>query len=224
MALLPDSINRTVVTWTALRRTVSALAVVDTSGSMADTAPGGEGTKLDLAAQAASHAVALFNDQSELGLWEFSTQRTTTTDYKELVPIGPITSTVGGVVRRTAVTTALKDLTPRGDTGLYSTTLAAYKAAQAAYQPNRVNLVLLLTDGRNQNSKDPLTKAQLISQLRSVSTSAKPVEIVTIAYGRDTDPATLKDIATATGGHEYASLDTNSIDTVLLTALFGAST
>ncbi len=224
MALLPESINKTVVTWTALRRTVNALAVIDTSGSMARAANDGNGTRLQVATQAATHAFGMFNDQSQLGLWQFSTNRTATTDYKELVPIGPMTSSVGGTPRRTAINNALNDLKADGGTGLYNTALAAYKAVQASYQPNRVNLVLLLTDGRNESTNSTLTKSQLISQLRAASDPSRPVEIITIAYSGDTDVPALKEIATATGGREYSSLDTKSIDMVLLTALFGSST
>lgn len=225
MVAPPDSVTRAVVSWNAVRRKSNILAVIDVSGSMATPVPGTNQTKLQLAQSAARRAVKLFNNETQLGLWEFSTGRTATTDYRELVPIGPITqirpdSTVPAATRRFEVDTALQQLRPGGNTGLYDTALAAYTQAQKAWQPGRLNLVVLLTDGRNEDGRG-LSRAQLLSELQAKVDKKRPVQLMTIAYGADASVAELQEISRVTGGRTFASKDPSDIEKVFLTVLFG---
>src|SRR5699024_5701186 len=73
---IPDikSITQTVGYWTALQRKANLLAVIDSSGSMADPAPDGNGTRMQVVQQACLRAVALLNPQSNIGAWRFSTE------------------------------------------------------------------------------------------------------------------------------------------------------
>ena len=66
------------------------LAVVDVSGSMAEQVPGSGLTRLDLTVGAASAGLSLLPARSEAGLWAFATDLGPDTDYRELVPIGPV--------------------------------------------------------------------------------------------------------------------------------------
>src|SRR5215207_2187572 len=146
-----ESVTRTVVSWSALRRRANILAVLDTSGSMKEVPPGSPASKMDIVKLAAGKAVRLFSDGTKLGLWEFSTKRTPTTDYRELVPVSPMGGKIGDVPTRLAMGAAIKAMTPRGNTGLYNTTLAAYVEAQKHWEAGRLNLVVLMTDGQDDN-------------------------------------------------------------------------
>lgn len=214
------AITRTVVQWTALRRRSSVLAVFDTSGSMAAPAPGLRATRLQVLQQAAVQGLSLFNEASSVGLWQFSDELTATTDYRRLVPIGPIGDTVGRVPRKVALANAIRGLRPDGGTALYDTTLAAYREAQRRWQPNQLNLVVVMTDGKNENP-DGLTLAQLTARLRAEARPDQPVAILTVAYTDDADVAALQRISEATGGRTFVSRRPVDIQRVFLAALFG---
>jgi hypothetical protein len=87
--------------------------------------------------------------RSNLGVWQFASTLDGDTDYRELVPIGPMIGTVDGVPRSEASLTAIRSMKPAGRTGLYDTALAAFDTLSAAYTPGRPNQVVLLTDGKN---------------------------------------------------------------------------
>ena len=59
--------------WESLRKRARVLLVLDASGSMGGAVPGGGGSKLDLAKQAALRAATQLAPDDELGLWTFST-------------------------------------------------------------------------------------------------------------------------------------------------------
>jgi Ca-activated chloride channel family protein len=210
----PDTVTRTVVTWTSLRRRSTVLVTVDVSGSMNEPAGTTGRTKLQLAQQAMNKAVSLFNDQSQLGLWAFSTKQTTTTDYREVVPVGPIAS------RRATFTSAINGLKAQGATGLYDTVVAAYARAQKTWRPGQLNAIVLLSDGANLNPAG-LTRAQMVSKLMSLVDKSKPIQLLTVAYGADANVGELRSISDITGGRTFESRDPGDIEKVLISALFG---
>jgi Ca-activated chloride channel family protein len=216
-----ESVTRTVVAWTALRRRANILAVLDTSGSMNETPPGYPASKLKIIQLAAGKATSLFSDGTKLGLWEFATKRTPTTDYRELVPMSLMGGKVGNTPTRLVMAGAIRGMTAKGNTGLYNTTLAAYKKAVELWEPGRLNLVVLMTDGQDDNV-DGLTRPQLIEQLKATARPDRPVQIVTIAYGSEADVSALQDISRATGGRTFISRNVADVEKVFLAALFGS--
>ena len=64
-----DAIQRS---WTDLRKRARVLLVIDVSGSMTLPAVASDGTKLELAKQAALDALGQFAPDDEVGLWIFS--------------------------------------------------------------------------------------------------------------------------------------------------------
>ena len=70
---------------------------------------------MDLAAQAAAAGLQLYPDRTEVGLWSFSEDVTSTSDHSELVPIAPLTARAAG--GRTALREALAGLRPVPDGG-----------------------------------------------------------------------------------------------------------
>ena len=130
-------------------------------------------TKLQLAVAASRRALASFAPDSDLGLWTFSTLLEGSRDYEELVPVGSLSSTVRGASRRETLDNALASIQvrPRGDTGLYDTTLAAFRSMQRSYREGRLNAVVVLTDGRNDDANELLqNEADLEGQLERLRT------------------------------------------------------
>ncbi|WP_307875475.1 substrate-binding and VWA domain-containing protein [Frankia nepalensis] len=208
-------------TFLGIHQRGNTLAVFDTSGSMSLLVPtdSQHRTRLRIAADAAEAAIPLFAKDSQLGLWQFSTNLNGTKPYRELVPIGPLNEPVNGVPRDQALITAVNAMKAKGDTGLYATALAAYQELTAHYQPDRPNQVVLLTDGRNDDPTSALTLPQLIQKLKALYDPKKPVEIITIGYGADADQDALRQIAEATGSRSYPAQDPSNIFQVMVSAL-----
>jgi Ca-activated chloride channel homolog len=197
------------------------LAVVDVSGSMGTPVPGAGGaTRLDLVTGAASRGLALYPDQAEIGLWVFSTHLTATTDYRQLVPIGPLAPRSDGVPGRERLVQALGQVreVPNGATGLYDTTLAAVRAVRRGWDPARANSVVLLTDGRN-DDPNGIGLTELVATLRREAAGGNPVPVIAIAYGGDSDVPALDTIARASGGRLYQAQDPRNISAVFLDAI-----
>ena len=191
------------------------LAVIDVSGSMAEKVPTAHNaTREQVTIAAAKAGLSLFDDQWTLGLWTFSTKLNGDTDYRKLVPIQPLAS------GRTEMLSKLADIqpVPNGNTGLYDTVLAAYKAVQKNWDPSRVNSVVIMTDGQND---DPggMTLDHLISQLKSIENPAKPVQVIAIGIGTDVSQNELQKITDATGGGTFVAADPSKISQIFLKAI-----
>jgi Ca-activated chloride channel family protein len=204
--------------WVALDRRGNVLALMDVSGSMATPVPGTGLTKLELAARAAAFAVPFFNDQTRVGLWVFSTKLDGARDYRVVVPLGSVGGRVNGVVRRDLLATRLGRIAASGGTGLYDTVLAAVRQMRDQWQPDGVNTVVLLTDGRNEDPNS-LSLARLLRTLRQEANRQRPVQLFAIAYGDDADVGVLRQITAAVGGQVFVSRDPTDIKKVYLAAL-----
>jgi Ca-activated chloride channel homolog len=202
--------------WANQRKSARVLLVIDVSGSMGDPGDPDTGeTKLDLAKTAATQALSEFKDDDEVGLWIFSTELGDdgNQDVLELVP----PNRVGGV--REQLASRIGDLVPTNGTPLYSVTQQAYERAVAAYDPARINAVVLLSDGRNDDGdsaddRDQLTGLIDTLEAGSEGQDSRPVRVFPIAYGDDADLPTLRQIAEATSAAVYDSSDPTSIDQV----------
>ena len=200
--------------WGQNRKSARVLMVIDVSGSMGEPAGAESGpTKLDLAKKAAVNALGQFKPEDDVGLWIFSTgiSRTDPTDYVELVPIGPI-----GAQRET-IAAKINDLAPTQGTPLYTVTKAADDQLVQTFDAGRINAVLLLTDGKNEDpNNDDLEGLLRTLRSRNEGQVANPVRVFPIAYGQDADLPTLKRIAEATNATVYDAADPASIGKVFL--------
>jgi Ca-activated chloride channel homolog len=207
----PAVLNQLLESWSDLRKRANVLIVMDTSGSMGDEVSGTGKSKLDLAKQAAVGALSQFDGDDRVGLWMFSTKLDGDRDYRELVPIGPMSQQLPGGQRRAALRQRIESLPPSGGTGLYDTSLASYQFVREHQSADLINAVVLLTDGRNEDNG--ISLANLLDQLRSEQ-GDQSVRLFTIAYGDDADQATLKRIAETTSGAAYSSANPTSINQV----------
>ena len=212
--LLADAISKTVTYWNALTRPNNILLVLDVSGSMRAQVPG-VGTRLDLTKAAARDAINLLDKESQMGLWVFSSQQQGNTPYKELVKSGKLSEDD----RQRKLVEEVNKLVPGGNTGMYDTIWAAFQSVQANYQPGTQNMVVLLTDGADDNNLPGLKLEELNDKLRNAD-KAKPVKVVTIALGRDTDSEMLATISATTGVRSYSSPRAIDISKILIAAIF----
>ncbi|HET6750602.1 MAG TPA: substrate-binding and VWA domain-containing protein [Actinomycetes bacterium] len=202
--------------WNAARKRSNVLAVFDVSGSMKEEVPGTGGrTKMDLLKQAAGRGLALFAPETNLGTWLFSTNMSGGKDWVESVPIGPTNAKLpNGQSRRDVLSAALASMqATNGDTGLYDTTLAAFRAVKRSFAPGRINIVVLLTDGINDDPDGGIDQRTLLTRLKAEQ-GDRPVQVVTIAFGANADIAALNKISQATGGRAFVARDPRDIERV----------
>jgi Ca-activated chloride channel homolog len=216
----PAAVSQLIADWTALQRQSNIIAVLDTSGSMDEGVPGTNLSRLQLLQQTAAAGFSLLNNQSNIGLWQFSTNLTATTDYREVVPYGPLSGTVGDVPRKQALLGAVQQLRSGGDTALYDTTYAAFKAIQGVWEPNDTNAVLLITDGRNDDD-DGLTLPDLLQRLTQEARPDRPTPVISIAVGPEADAEALREISKVTGGRTFVVRDANEAVQTLILAFAG---
>jgi len=208
----PKVVVAALESWNAARKRSNVLAVYDVSGSMKEPVPGTGLTKIELVRKAVVLALPLFAPETNLGTWIFSTNLEGRQDWHELVPIGPTNAKLpNGKTRREVLAGTISLLqASNGDTGLYDSTLAAFRALKRSYAPGRLNIVVLLTDGINDDPDGGISKQELLRRLKAEQGNQK-VAIITIAFGANADVATLREISQATGGIPYVVRDPRQI-------------
>jgi Ca-activated chloride channel family protein len=164
--------------WWYTKRHTNVYLVVDTSGSM-------RGEKL---AQAQS-ALYVFLDQirgdvERVGLIQFSTE----------VQVPVYLDELGN--NRAALTSAVGRLQAQGETALLDGVYEAYARLQELGDTERINAVVVMTDGQENNSRIRLNR--LVDELSK--DAGVEVVVFCIAYGSDADIGTLRAIAEPTGG------------------------
>jgi Ca-activated chloride channel family protein len=204
--------------WGDQRKNARVMLVLDISGSMgepSDPSDGGGPTKLDLAKDAAINALDQFNEDDEVGLRVFSTDLGPdgTAEFLDLVPV----TRIGDV--REQLETRIRDQFPTNGTPLYTATGTAYEAMLGAYDPARINAVVLLSDGVNDDGAvgdDDDQLESLLAGLRAGSEgqASRPVRVFPIAYGAEADLPTLRRIAEGTNAAVYNASDPLTIDKV----------
>jgi Ca-activated chloride channel family protein len=212
----PPVLSTLLDSWNTERKGARVLLTLDVSGSMGDPASDSSSdTKLDLAKRAAVDALGQFKDDDEVGLRVFSTRLgpSGTEEILDLMPIAPIGP------NREQMRQQIEQLVPVAGTPLYSVTQQSYQSMIDSYDPARINAVLLLTDGRNDDgnaSDDDQQSAALLASLRKNSSGEdpRPVRIFTIGYGSDADASTLEAIAQASNGAAYSAKDPTTISQV----------
>ncbi len=210
-----DVIAKALQLWVEIVRPARMLAVMDVSGSMSTPVPTAGGATRQQVAVAASRAgLGLFDDSWSVGLWVFSTKMDGNRDYRQLVPIGPLTK------QRDELDSALGAIAPNptGNTGLYDTVFDAYKTVLQGWDPDRVNDLVIITDGRND---DPggLSLDQLVGKLKAIQNPDQPVQVIIIGIGTDVSAPDLKRITTTTGGDVFLAPDPSKIGDIFLRSL-----
>ncbi len=193
--------------WREQRKGARVLLVLDVSGSMKEAAdpknPSGP-TKLDLAKKAAIEALGEFKSDDQVGLRIFTTGLGSNqdADFQDLLKVQPMSANREGLASK------IRDQFPQNATPLYAVTGDAFGDMVTQYDPTKINAVVLLTDGKNDDGDSSDDRQQLTSLLEKLrrgtdGENAKSVRVFPIAYGSDADLNTLTEIAEATNAAAY---------------------
>ncbi|MDQ3644964.1 MAG: substrate-binding and VWA domain-containing protein [Actinomycetota bacterium] len=188
----PRVLDRIRRTWREDRKPANVLLVLDTSGSMNDAA------RLERAKAGLRTFLSEVSPKDRIGLTIFNDR------LQPLIPIGGPRDRLQPTIDR---------LIADGGTAFFDATLAGFEAVKGLDDRERLNAVVLLTDGEDTDSS--LSADEVITRLEEQGESEYQVRIFTIAYGAEAEGAeeALADIAKASGGQSYSG-DTDDIETV----------
>ncbi|MGH9164879.1 MAG: substrate-binding domain-containing protein [Acidimicrobiales bacterium] len=205
----PAVLVELIARWEQQRKPARVLMVVDVSNSMGEEVADGQ-TKLERAKAAAITAIGQFKAEDEVGLRIFSTDigPKEHPDYVDVVPIGPIGA------NREVIRGELRNLVPTAGTPLYTAARDSFNLIKDRYDPARINAVLLLTDGRNEDPRNEDLDATLRVLRAGEGAASAPVRLFTIAYGSGADVAVLRRMAEATNAKDYDATDPTVIDKI----------
>ncbi|ONI78638.1 hypothetical protein ALI144C_27890 [Actinosynnema sp. ALI-1.44] len=203
-------------TWAGISKASRIQAVLDVSGSMNGVIPGSGKTRMQVTLEASEAGIKLMNPRTKLGIWVFSAELDGDKDYREVLPVLPLTESLpNGALDKLRSIKA----TPTGRTGLYDTALAAYTSARQNWEPGRLNIVLILTDGKNDDDGRGVSRDTLLTELGKMQDPNRPLPIVFIGIGPDVDVDELNAMSKATGGQTFSTADPTKINEIFFSAL-----
>ena len=201
--------------WGDQRKGARVTLVVDVSGSMGEFATqDSRDTKLELAKKATLSALDEFKDDDLIGLTIFTTDENATRSIiTEVVPV----SRFGDQKQR--LRQSINGLTPKYGTPLFEVIKTSYSDAVEGYDPTRINAIVVLSDGVNDDGNfdddnQQLTELINLASIGGEGQISRPVRIFPIAYGQDADSDTLENIAESTSSAVYDASDPRSIEKV----------
>ncbi len=166
--------------WWLTKRHTNVYLVVDTSGSMA-------GQKLAQTKEALLIFIEqIKGDAERVGLIPFASS---VYQVQELEELG---------ANRARLLAAVGGLEASGDTALLDAVDEAYNRLQYLNDTERINAIVVMTDGRENNSYTTLN--HLVRHIEEGNRTGVPVVVFSIAYGSDADMGTLEQISGASGG------------------------
>jgi len=203
--------------WQSATTSFQLLSIFDVSGSMNDKV--GNTTRAKMTQEAAGIALNALPLSTKLGLWVFSSDKGGPgVDHKELVPLGELSNEQHRARMAAGAGSLSKEV--EGWTGLYDTIWAGYQEVKANYDPKRVNAVVILTDGRNEDPNGGLTLEQLLANIKAATNPERPIAITTIGIGPEVDAAALQKISRSSFSDYYGAPSPADMTTVLAKALF----
>jgi Ca-activated chloride channel homolog len=210
---VPPVIADIQASWKAIRKSARVLLVIDVGSSMGERAADSSKTKLDIAKEAAAAALEDFAQADEVGLWWFSSPSGADPPYHEVVPLGPISQ------QKATLKHEIEALQLQGQhKALYTTLDAAVTSMRARYDTARINAVVVLTDGGND---DPAGNISLNALQRTLvgQPNDRFVRVFTVGFGNRADLSTLEDIALAGRGGAYSDKDRRAMDKILVSVV-----
>ena len=206
----PGAIEQALARWQTARRRARVLFLFDVSDSMGDVAERTGPTKMALAQPALAGALDQLAPDDDFGLRIFTTKLSNpaSPNWHDVVSLGPLAA------RRRALQKAIAALAPQQGSPLYAATRDAFDAVARYADPQRINAVVLLTDGYNEDDHDN-SRPSLLAHLATNPN----IPVFTIAYSNDADLATLRKIAQATDASSFDARDTSDLAEMLPRAL-----
>lgn len=209
----PATVDTALRGWAGVNLSARMLNVIDVSGSMASPAGRGQ-TRLSATVKSAGRLIGMLRDTTEVSLWRFASELDGERDFREVLPLVPLRERRGDVF---AALAGLRTV-PGAQTGLNDTTLAAYRQARGVWKPGRLNLVLIATDGR-ENDPDGIGLGELMIKLAALRDPQRPLPIIFFGIGPDVDAQALQAISDATGGRTFLTPDGSGVEDLFFQAL-----
>jgi Ca-activated chloride channel family protein len=176
--------------WQYTKRKANIFLVVDTSGSM-------QGEKMAATQLALREFMnQIKGDQERVGLVEFGST------VSNIVALDDLAN------NRRLLEQSIDALEAYGNTALLDAVRTAYVRLQQINDPERINAIVVMTDGRENNSLTTLR--QLRQEIERGNSQGVPVVIFAIAFGDDADYDVLRTIAETSGG-QVRQGDVNTI-------------
>ncbi len=201
--------------WAGVNLSARVQVLVDVSGSMNAQVPGTGLNRMQVSMQATEKALHLFKPTTQLRMLAFSTRLDGDKDYRELLPMASVAQHLtSGALQRLAQVKA----TPDGGTGLYDSVLDTYRTARREWEPGRLNLVIVLTDGRNEDAHS-ISREEVLAELTKLQDPHRPIPLIGVGIGPDADKAELDQLTAATGGQAFLAPDPAKITDVFFGAL-----
>ncbi|WP_410582931.1 substrate-binding and vWA domain-containing protein [Amycolatopsis sp. lyj-108] len=201
-----EQIQKMLDGWEYTQRRGRILLVLDLSGSMNEPfdknrkdKPYSE-SRIALLKPAIREQLEFLHPEDEVGLWTFSD------GYEEKMPIGKVKNVRGPMLD------LVDNLTPKGNTALYETVIAANEKMRREFDPNLINAVVFLTDGENTEIG---TREQVLQSVDAERLD-NSVRIFTMAYGAEADSRVLDEIAQKSKARSYRAVDPYGIDKVFV--------
>lgn len=204
--------------WATSAQNARLLVAVDTSSSMAEPVPGTKLNRAQATLKTVAEGLRLLREDSVISLWEFSGDATGEKQpYREIAPAKTVREQVASGLPNKVGSVVAK---PAGSTPLYDTTLAAVADAREHWNPEALNVVVILTDGEN-SYKPGLKRADFLTQLRPLMSPQKPIGLVFVGLGDDVDDKDLKSIAKTVHGQALFTSDIRQTKQLYFKALRG---
>jgi hypothetical protein len=210
----PPEVEGVLNAWAAVNLAGRLQVLLDVSGSMNEPVPGTGKSRMQTTVEAAVAGTKLFSPVSKFGVWLYSTHLDGDRDYRELLPVKSLGEHLadGGVDKLRTVRAQ------QANTALYDVMLAAYRDATQNWEAGRINTVVVMTDGQDDNDSD-ITRDQLRDELRKLQNPRRPLKLIGIGIGPDVDAAELTDLTKVTGGQAFVAPDPAKIGDVFYSAL-----
>lgn len=215
-----EAVSAALDSWAVAGRRARILLVIDRSGSMLNPMPDGTVPKSALARDSVVQLVGSASPDTEVGLWSFTTEGDDAF-IEQLVPLAALSAQSTGATHRDRLAGGVTGIQPipAGDTPLFQVILDAYEEAQGNYSWGRLNAVVVVTDGKNDHPSGTLTEEETLDQLRLLYDGMRPVRILALGYGPETDLAGLTRLADVTGGLAFQGLTEEEAATLLARTL-----
>jgi Ca-activated chloride channel family protein len=191
----PRVLSHVKAAWREDRKPANVLLVVDTSGSMV------EENRLERAKEGLTAFLREVSPNDRVGLTAFSDE------IRPLVPIAPVRQNAPRL--RSTIDTLIAD----GGTAFHDAAIRGLADVQELRDRDRINAVVLLTDGEDTDSSATIDQA--VQRMEAQGDTENPVRVFTIAYSAGAEGAEegLKQLAEASGGQAYSG-DTEDIELV----------
>jgi hypothetical protein len=163
--------------------------------------------------------LGFFPDSTNMGLWEFAANLQGSQPYQQIVPVGPLSASLGVISRRSElrnINAGLQAMSGQG-AALYGSVLAAYTYMTQTYDPHYVNALIVLTAGI-ENARGDITAQALIKKLQKLYNPTRQIGIIFVVFGNPSDFSALKQFAGVTNGQAYKITNPSEVGRVFFAA------